>query len=61
MEQQGSSRVEKTGINDEHNKTLAGSMSGELLPNQLLYQGKQIAAIQNSCSVWCMAHTKLMG
>ena len=42
MEQRGSSRVEITGINDKRQitLTLAGSMSGELLPLQLLYQGK---------------------
>ena len=42
MEQQGSSRVEIAGINDKRQVTLtlAGSMSGELLPVQLLYQGK---------------------
>lgn len=42
MEQQGSSRVEIAGINDKRQitVTLAASMSGELLPIQLLYQGK---------------------
>ena len=42
MEQKGSSRVEIAGINDKHQitLTLAGSMSGELPPIQLLYQGK---------------------
>ena len=42
MEQQGSSRVEIAGINDKRQitLTLASSMSGELLPLQLLYQGK---------------------
>ena len=42
MEQQGSSRVEISGINDKRQitVTLGASMSGELLPIQLLYQGK---------------------
>ena len=42
MEEQGSTRVEIAGINDKRQitLTLAGSMSGELLPLQLLYQGK---------------------
>ena len=42
MEQQGTSRVEIAGINDKRQitVTLACSMSGELLPLQLLYQGK---------------------
>ena len=42
MEQQGSSRVEIAGINNKRQitLTLAGSMSGELLPLQFLYQGK---------------------
>ena len=42
MEQQESSRVEIAGINDKRQitVTLAGSTSGELLPIQLLYQGK---------------------
>ena len=42
MEEQGSTRVEIIGINDKRQitPTLAGSMSGELLPFQLLYQGK---------------------
>ena len=41
MEQQGASRVEIACINDKRQitVTLAGSMSGELLPMQLLYQG----------------------
>ena len=44
MEEQGSSRVEIAGINDKRQitLTLAGSMSGELLPFQLLYQGKTV-------------------
>lgn len=42
MEQQGSFRVEIAGINDRHQitLTLASSMSGELFPLQLIYQGK---------------------
>ena len=42
MEQQGSSQVEIAGISDKRQimLTSAGSMSGELLPLQLLYQGK---------------------
>ena len=42
MEQQGSSCIEVTGINDkcQITLTLAGLMSGELLPVQFLYQGK---------------------
>lgn len=42
MEQQESSRMEIAGINDKRQitLTLAGSMSGEFLPLQLLYQGK---------------------
>ena len=42
MEGQGSSRVEIAGSKDKRQitLTLAGSMTGELLPLQLLYQGK---------------------
>ena len=42
MEQQGSCRVEIAAISDNRQITFtfAGSMSGELLPLQLLYQGK---------------------
>ena len=42
MEEKGSSRIEVAGINDKRQitLTLAGSLSGELLPLQLLYQGK---------------------
>ena len=42
MEQQGAQQVEIAGINDKRQitVTLAGTMSGELLPIQLLYQGK---------------------
>ena len=42
MEQLGSSHVEIAGINDKRQitLTLAGSMSGELLPLRLVYQGK---------------------
>ena len=42
MEGQGSSRVEIAGSKDkcQITLTLAGSMTGELLPLQLLYQGK---------------------
>ena len=42
MEQQGAQRVEIAAINDKRQITitLAGTMSGELLPIQILYQGK---------------------
>ena len=44
MEEQGSSRVEIAGINDKRQitLTLAGAMSGERLPLELLYQGKTV-------------------
>ena len=42
LEQQGAERVEIAGLNDKRQvtATLAGTLSGKLLPLQILYQGK---------------------
>ena len=42
LEQEGTARIEIAGLNDKRQvtATLAGSLSGELLPLQILYQGK---------------------
>ena len=42
LEQQGAEQVEIAGQNDkcQVTATLAGTLSGELLPLQILYQGK---------------------
>ena len=44
MKQQGAQQVEIAGINDKRQitVTLAGTMSGKLIPIQLLYQGETV-------------------
>ena len=42
QEEQGSSRIEVAGVGDKHQITItvAGTLSGTLLPFQVLYEGK---------------------
>ena len=45
MEKEGTKRIELAGKEDKRQLTavLVGSMSGDFLPPQIIYQGKQIA------------------
>ena len=61
MEFKGSIRVEITGISDKHQITavFCGTMAGEFLPPQLIYQGKTTACLpqHNFPSDWHVTFT----
>ena len=62
MEQQGSKRVEEVGVNDKRLITavFCGSLVGEFLPIQLIYQGKiKHRHLQLQCCAHGVVHARV--